>query len=844
MVTAGSAVGAPLARASVVMPQPAGPAVNLGMATWGGGVALDSGRFAFFGVEADQGRDLNGDGDTADSVVQVWDPVTGQTVNTGLPSGLLFPLSGGRLALDAYEWAQGNKDLNGDGDTTDAITEIWDPATGTATNLGVDVINVVPLAGGQVALAASEANSGHRDLTGDGDTDDYAVLVWDPVQGLVNLHASVVVDTLKALDGGGVAYLASESGQHQNLNGDGTRGDRVATVWTPSGGVHNLGVAAGTILTPLSGGGLGFLAVEANEGHDLNGDGDTADKVVHVYQPGVGVTNLGLAGSTQSFVHYSALPGGGIAFLVVEADQGGKDLNGDGDTADTVVHVWRPGAGVLNLKVAAHFPGALLQGLDGGRLGITVFEKDQEQDLNGDGDTTDRVVELWSPAGGLDNLGLATAGDIVAVPGGGLAFRVIESDQDHTDLNGDGDTTDAVLFVALADGTVRNSRVAVAGFNPTEDGRVTYTAWEDFQGDLNHDGDLTDRVPGVYDPVTDTVVSSGLPNLDTALASLGGDRYGFAVMESSQNQTSAAGTDLNGDGDTSDYVMHVITMLTRPVPPVVEPPDPGTGTGTGSGGDQPDPGTPAPTATPGYWMVGSDGAVYGFGAAHQYGNAPTKTAVDLEPTPSGKGYWVVDETGRVWPFGDAADHGSVDRTRLAANEKVTSLSATPSGTGYWIFTSRGRVLPFGDAPFLGDVGALTLAGPVLDSIPTPSGRGYYLVGSDGGIFAFGDARFFGSMGGRKLNAPVQSLVPDPDGTGYWLVAADGGIFAFDADFHGSMGGTRLNKPVTGMVRAGHGYLMVGEDGGIFDFSNTPDGFQGSLGGHPPTKPIVSVAVVP
>src|SRR5439155_23025009 len=101
---------------------------------------------------------------------------------------------------------------------------------------------------------------------------------------------------------------------------------------------------------------------------------------------------------------------------------------------------------------------------------------------------------------------------------------------------------------------------------------------------------------------------------------------------------------------------------------------------------------------------------------------------------------------------------------------------------------------FGHARFLGDVSALTLNGPVLDSVVTPSGQGYYMVASDGGIFAFGDAHFAGSMGGQHLNAPVQSLVPDGDGSGYWLVASDGGIFAFDAPFKGSMGGKPLAKP--------------------------------------------------
>jgi type VII secretion-associated serine protease mycosin len=252
----------------------------------------------------------------------------------------------------------------------------------------------------------------------------------------------------------------------------------------------------------------------------------------------------------------------------------------------------------------------------------------------------------------------------------------------------------------------------------------------------------------------------------------------------------------------------------------------------------------AGSAGAGYWMVGADGVVYGFGDAAPLGNAAvgSASAVDLEPTGSGRGYWVVDDTGRVFAFGDAVWRGNVNRAGLASGERITSLSATPSGGGYWVFTTRGRVLAFGDAPFLGDVSAMTLGGAVLDSIPTPSGAGYYLVASDGGIFAFGDARFAGSMGGQRLNAPVESLVPDPDGSGYWLVASDGGIFAFDAGFSGSMGGRRLNRPITGMVAYGSGYLMVAEDGGVFTFSDLP--FAGSLAGRAPTRPIVAIAPGP
>ncbi len=75
------------------------------------------------------------------------------------------------------------------------------------------------------------------------------------------------------------------------------------------------------------------------------------------------------------------------------------------------------------------------------------------------------------------------------------------------------------------------------------------------------------------------------------------------------------------------------------------------------------------------------------------------------------------------------------------------------------------------------------------------------------------------------------------------MASDGGIFAFDAPFRGSLGALKLNKPITGMVRYGGGYLMVAEDGGVFDFSGDPNGFKGSLGGNPPSRPIGSVGAL-
>jgi hypothetical protein len=82
-------------------------------------------------------------------------------------------------------------------------------------------------------------------------------------------------------------------------------------------------------------------------------------------------------------------------------------------------------------------------------LAFRTRESDQDTtDLNGDGDTLDYVGHLHDLSTGVTtNLELAT--ETIAVAGSTVAFRVNESQQGGTDLNGDGDATDAVLFVVV-----------------------------------------------------------------------------------------------------------------------------------------------------------------------------------------------------------------------------------------------------------------------------------------------------------------------------------------------------------------------------------------------------------
>src|SRR2546423_5714906 len=105
-----------------------------------------------------------------------------------------------------------------------------------------------------------------------------------------------------------------------------------------------------------------------------------------------------------------------------------------------------------------------------------------------------------------------------------------------------------------------------------------------------------------------------------------------------------------------------------------------------------------------------------------------------------QGYWIVTTDGSVFNYGTAINFGGG-----SAPGKAVWLTPTPTGLGYWIPTFGGVVHAFGDAPFLGDAAQVRLnAG--IKSMASIAQTGYWLVGGDGGIFNYGTAGFFGSTG--------------------------------------------------------------------------------------------------
>jgi hypothetical protein len=203
----------------------------------------------------------------------------------------------------------------------------------------------------------------------------------------------------------------------------------------------------------------------------------------------------------------------------------------------------------------------------------------------------------------------------------------------------------------------------------------------------------------------------------------------------------------------------------------------------------------------GYWLAARDGGVFTFGDAGWFGSLPSEGAhvdnvVAIVSDPATGGYYLIGSNGAVWAF-----HAPSFGTLLGYNaNNIVGGALTPDDQGMYLVSSTGVVYSLqGDGSFQGDISAVHLNAPIISMTVDPATGGYWLLGGDGGVFSF-NAPFYGSTGSIKLNKPVVGMTATGDGGGYWFVAADGGVFSFgDATFYGSTGNIKLNKPVVNMA---------------------------------------------
>jgi hypothetical protein len=250
--------------------------------------------------------------------------------------------------------------------------------------------------------------------------------------------------------------------------------------------------------------------------------------------------------------------------------------------------------------------------------------------------------------------------------------------------------------------------------------------------------------------------------------------------------------------------------------------------------------TGSPPTGHGYWLVGTDGGIFTFGAAQFYGStgslALNRPVVGITPTADRRGYWLVASDGGIFSFGDTQFYGSIPGLGLspagtpgphALNAPIVGAVPSADGLGYFMVGSDGGVFAFGDAKFEGSCPALVggCVGVAVAVAPDASGNGYWLVTNVGHVYAFGDAANLGSPG--QQDAAITALSRTPDGKGYWILDANGRVFAYgDAASLGSVpnGGAGGLEPAVAIVAtsSGNGFWVSNALGKVFTFGDAPN----------------------
>ena len=420
-------------------------------------------------LESAQGStDLNGDGDLSDGVLHLVDVRRGTVTNLGLAGEALW-LGRDHALVAASEPEQGGFDLNGDGDIVDLVFHVVDLETGSIDNLALAAAHSLPQIRGDgdaVALRVSERNQG-ADLNGDGDQLDTLLgamdLAWSP--GRVRLLGLAgFLDSSVRVDEPWIAFP------------EGPIGAVTLKVYNlRTGDLSDTGVRAVSNLLAFFDGLLVIAAQEIDR--DFNGDGDLYDEVLHLYR------------ADRDLLHNSRR-----TVRAFDADRHAASAL----TSDSTPYLITRGGRTVSLDLAlgSGVPGTLLQG-------DHVFYFRQEGpngDLNGDGDTDDTVLGSFEARDPVPrNLGLETFSTRLTTRGCG-AVMVREADQAQ-DLNGDGDLDDRILHVLDGEsGDAPSLGLAVVslhspGLYQARPPSLLFQADERSEGrDLNGDGDALDRV--------------------------------------------------------------------------------------------------------------------------------------------------------------------------------------------------------------------------------------------------------------------------------------------------------------------------------------------------------------
>jgi hypothetical protein len=358
-------------------------------------------------------------------------------------------------------------------------------------------------------------------------------------------------------------------------------------------------VAGGTSIV-LSGTHLAFLADEATTGPggtDMNGDGDKTDSIAVVIDMNTGVeTRLDVAATGIAWA-------GPELYLVVDEALDGRDWNGDTDTTDLVL-----------LHVSAAAPTQAPDFIDELQSGATiplVSSGTRVYFASATAATQPFESSLFAISSGAPTTPVRVATRDAAGPlaprilakDEGLLFLALDETVEGRDLNGDGDATDdsvlALLDATAGGRTIRSMELAVPAASPFRARRSPAHGWEvgflvsEFgQGQTNlndpalftgawqptqcagfEDTDARDSILHYLEfsawdanPLASPPVNTGLVGCRKIVFANGYVATISPEHDVADPNGAEGDCDLNGDGDTLDYVVRWAPMTTPVLP--------------------------------------------------------------------------------------------------------------------------------------------------------------------------------------------------------------------------------------------------------------------------------------
>lgn len=183
----------------------------------------------------------------------------------------------------------------------------------------------------------------------------------------------------------------------------------------------------------------------------------------------------------------------------------------------------------------------------------------------------------------------------------------------------------------------------------------------------------------------------------------------------------------------------------------------------------------------GYFLLGGDGGIYVFGDAPYHGSIQgivdgihgvgfpasewlQAPIVGIAATTSGGGYWLVASDGGMFGFGDAGYFGSVPQVLPGVTLNSPIVGLVPQDEGYLLVAEDGGIFNFGSSVFHGSVpeidGSVALQPwRVIRAVTVaPDRSGYSMLGRDGVIWPFGSlAEMLGAFGQADVSFPPHPL---------------------------------------------------------------------------------------